>query len=243
MQSALALVHSYPLFTHPEPLLEALAQQYGQAGVINVAPEPHMQDAEIDASWALLAAYAVQVCSADLFDYIPLVNFDPSHSPLMIDAPTTSQRQLPTPSQNSAQPQAQAQSRSQPQAETQPQACPPSQGLDSSSAQRLISSQGVTVSTASPSGTQTCGEQQMPCEQFEADASASLSQLLDSTTLPFEASSFNRLLGHKAGPSARRGFDHEVLHPLKMCPWQAKIRGRSDEDIVREALMSRMAKG
>ncbi|KAL0031364.1 hypothetical protein WJX79_006461 [Trebouxia sp. C0005] len=62
------------------------------------------------------------------------------------------------------------------------------------------------------------------------------------SALPFEVSSFNQLLGHKAGPSARRGFDHEVLHPLKLRPWQAKIRGRSDEDIVREALMSRMDK-
>ncbi len=243
MQSALALVHSYPLFMHPEPLLEALAQQYGQAGISNGAPEPHMQDAEMDASWALLAAYAVQVCSADLSDYIPLLNFDPSHSPVMIDAPDTSQTQLPTPSQSSAQPQAQAQSWSQPQPQAETQPCPPSQGFDNSSAQRLIPSQGVAVSTASPSGTQACGEQQMPCEQFEADASATLSQLLDSTTLPFEASSFNQLLGHKAGPSARRGFDHEVLHPLKLRPWQGKIRGRSDEDIVREALMSRMAKG
>jgi len=191
----------------------------------------------------LLAAYAVQVCSADLSDYIPLLKFDPSHSPMMIDAPTTSQTQPPTPSQNSAQPQAQAQSRSQPQAQTQPQACPSGQGFDNSSAQRLIPSQGVNVSTVSASGTQTHGEQQTPCEQFEADASVSLTQLLDSTTLPYEASSFNQLLGHKAGPSARRGFDHEVLHPLKLRPWQAKIRGRSDEDIVREALMSRMAKG
>lgn len=244
MQSALALVHSYPLFTHPEPLLEALAQQYGQARVINVAPEPHPQDAEIDASWALLAAYAVQVCSADLSDYIPLLNFDPSHSPTMIDAPTTSQRQPPTPKQKSAQPQAQAQAQSwsqpQPQAQTQPSS--PHQGFDSSSAQRLILSQGMIVSTASPSGTQAHGEQQMPCERVEADASASLSQLLDPTTCPFEASSFSQMLGHKAGPSARRGFDHEVLHPLKLRPWQAEIRGQSDENIVREALMSRMAK-
>ncbi len=243
MQSALALVHSYPLFMHPEPLLEALAQQYGQAGVSGVAPEPHMQDAEIDASWALLAAYAVKVCSADFSDYIPLLNFDPSHSPMMIDAPTTSQRQLPTPSQNLAQPQPQSQSQPQPEPQAQTQPSPPSQGLDSSSALRLISSQHVTVSTASPSGTQTHGEQQIPCKQLEADASASLSQLLDSTILPFEASSLNQLSRHKAGPNARRGFDHEVLHPLKLRPWQAQIRGRSDEDIVREALMSRMAKG
>lgn len=242
MQSALALVHSYPLFTHPEPLLEALAQQYGQAGVINVAPEPHMQDAEIDASWALLAAYAVQVCSADLSDYIPLSNFDPSHSPMMIDAPTTSQKQPPIPNQKSAQPQAQAQSRSQPQPQAQTQASPPGQGFDSSSAQRLISSQGMSVSTASPSGTQAHGEQQMPCDRVEADASASLNQLLDPTTFPLETSSFSQMLGHKAGPSARRGFDHEVLHPLNLRPWQAEIRGQSDESIVREALMSRMAK-
>ncbi len=202
MQSALALMHSYPLFVQPEPLLEALAQQYGQARILDVAPEPHMQDAEIDASWALLAAYAVQVCSADLFDYIPLFSFDPSQSPMMIDAPTTSQRQLPTPSPNSAQPQAQAQSRSQPQPQAETQPCPHFHGFDSSSAQRHISSQDGPVSTASPSGTQMCGEQQMPCEQFEANASASLSQLLDSTTLPFEASSFNQLLGYKAGPMA-----------------------------------------
>ncbi|KAA6423367.1 MAG: hypothetical protein FRX49_06819 [Trebouxia sp. A1-2] len=238
MQSALALVHSYPLFMHPEPLLDALAQQHGQAATSGLAPEPHMQDAEIDASWALLAAYAVQVCSADFYDYIPLLNFEPSHSPTMTDAPTTSQRQLPTQRQDSAQPQSQCQP--QPQAQTQPSLL--SQGFDSSSAQGLNLSQGVTVSTASLSGTQTHGEQQTPCEQFEANASTSLSQLLDSTALPFEVSSFNQLLGHKAGPSARRGFDHEVLHPLKLRPWQAKIRGRSDEDIVREALMSRMDK-
>ena len=191
MQSAMALVHSYPLFMHPEPLLEALAQQYSQAGISGVAPKLHMQDAEIDAAWALLAAYAVQVCSADFSDYIPLFSFDPSYSPMIIDAPITSQRQIPTPSQNSAQPQSQSQPQPQPQpqpqAQAQTQPSPPSQSFDSSSAQRLISSQGVTVSTASPSGTQTCGEQQMPCEQFEADASASVSQLLDSTTLPFEA--------------------------------------------------------
>ena len=236
MQSAMAIVHSYPLLMHPEPLLEALAQQYGQATISGVAPEPHMQDAEIDAAWALLAAYAVKVCSADFFDYIPLLSFDPSHSPVMIDAPTTSQSQLATPSQNSAQPQSQP----QPQPQTQPN--PPSQGFNISSAQSLISSQRVTVSTASPFGNQTREEQQMPCEQFEVDAPASLSQLLDSTILPFEASSFNQLLGHKAGPSARRGFDHEVLHPLSLYPWQGKIRGQSDEIIVREALMSRMAK-
>ena len=242
MQSAMALVHSFPFIMQPEPLLAALAQRHGQTFTPPTASDAHRQDIKTAASWDMLVAYVVRVCSADHFEYVPLLSFHPSHNPLAYHTQPSSQSQT----QNSTQ----AQNQTQAQRQTQPQSqdVAMSQGLALSSPDSLfvdINSEHAGILPAAITAHDTCHTLSVTSPTSHTLPQSDVSQSLSSPDFLFEAPSLSQLLGQKdapQGPSSRRGFDHEILHPLGSHPWQGKIRGQPADDVVRDALKLRMTK-
>ena len=222
VQSAVALVHSYPFIMQPEPLLRALAQQHNQTSTSQPFSDVHMP--EVDTNWALLAAYVIQVCAQDHFEYVPLLGFDPSQDLLSSEMAASPQ------GGSSSRPLAQAGVGCMP-----PSAAPSCQSL---------SMPAVHYQTGQ-STPESCG----PADLMHHldDVSKAPMNLMDSAhdcseqdgenafwsnSFLFDAPSLSQILQQGEGPDARRGFDHEVLQG-----WQGP-QGRSDQEVIQTALGS-----
>ena len=205
----------------------------GHGQTSSVSGDASMQDAETDASWTLLAAYAVKVCSADQFEHVPLLGSDPclvasqpSCQPQSPNAMAVPCNHVPTPSQIFA---SQAQERDQqlPEQDFVTQVQQPCQAQQSQEHDLLERSFDFV------------SQLQQSCYDNPSQGALLDDSLPSSFTFPHEMPSLSQLLGCPSGPSARRGFDHAVLPSLDSGPWQVRtLQSRTDDAVVWEALSS-----
>lgn len=207
------------------------AQRHGQT--TSASGDVSMQDAETDASWTLLAAYAVKVCSADQFEHVPLLGSDPcllasqpSCQPQSPNAMAVLCNHVPTPSQI-FESQAQELNQQLPEQDvlTQvQQSCQDQQSQEHDSLEHSFS---------------FLSQLQQSCYDNQTQEALLDDSLPTSFSFPHEIPSLSQLLGCPSGPSARRGFDHAILPSLDCGPWQVRtLQSRTDDAIIGEALLS-----
>ena len=235
VQSAMALVHSYPFLMPPEPLLNVLAQQHGQTQAPGCLSDAEM--IETDTNWALLAAYAIKVCAADHFEHVSLLGFDPSQDMLFRrQAPSCQTQCFQMLSADDVFGSQHTGAVSNPSCSLITDTPP----VASSSIAAWQNSAPFAGGSLTTNQTQAASWKDSDPSALDSNAlrTASQSPLLqhEQSWLPTEwnvqTPSLSQLLEQEAAPTARRGYDNALVQP-----WQGAVHS-SDDDIVKQAIAS-----